>query len=271
MFGAVDIGGTKTLLATFSSEGELVDKFRFETPKDYKVFISELGKALGQLKPAKYKIVTVAAPGEVDRNRGVVPAFGNLPWQNTPIRDDIEKVYKCPALVENDARLAGLSEALLLKYYRKVLYITISTGINGGLIIDGSISPDFETMELGQMLFEHDGKLERWESFASGRAIVQEFGKPAKDIVDPRAWYIIAHNIAIGLIDLIASMTPDIIVIGGGVGSHFNKFKDRLNEDLQNYTNDLLVLPPIVGAKRPEDAVIYGCYDLGKVNYDRLS
>ena len=172
--------------------------------------------------------------------------------------------------VENDAKLAALSEAIKLKEdYRKVLYVTISTGIGAGLIINKKISPDFDNIEVGQMLFEHDGKLERWERFASGKAIVAEFGKPASDITDPHTWYVISHNIAIGLIDLIATLTPDIIIIGGGVGSHFDKFGDRLIEDLKVYQSNLLIVTPIQQATNAEDAVIYGGYFLGKSKYER--
>jgi predicted NBD/HSP70 family sugar kinase len=112
------------------------------------------------------------------------------------------------------------------------------------------------------MLLEHDGKLMRWEEFASGKAIVAKFGKRASDITEPDDWYVIARNIALGLIDVIAATTPDAIVIGGGVGSHFAKFGDRLTEQLKIYEDSLLHVPPVFGAQRAEEAVIYGCYIL---------
>lgn len=272
MFGAIDIGGTKTLLATFSRDGKLLKNIRFETPKTYELFKEELAKQSNNIDISKLKVVSVAIPGLINRAKGIGVAFGNLPWENVPIRKDVEKIFNCPVLIENDAKLAGLSEAIELgNKYRKALYVTISTGIGAGLIINHKIDRDFDHIEVGQMLFEHDGKLERWESFASGKAIVAQFGKPARDINDQKDWYIISHNIAVGLIDLIATLTPDVIIIGGGVGSHFDKFSDRLKEDLAIYENELLTIPPVVKAKYAEQAVIYGGYFLGKENYERAN
>jgi glucokinase len=265
MFGAIDVGGTKTFLATFSKDGELLKKIRFETPKNYLDFIRELRNQSNNIEIHKLLVMSIAIPGLIDKNKGIGVAFGNLPWENVPIRKDIGDIFKCPILLENDAKLAGLSEAISLnKKYRKVLYVTISTGIGAGLIIDNKIHPDFDNIEVGQMLIEHDGKLQRWENFASGKAILAKFGKKAGEITDEQDWYIIAHNIALGLIDLIATLTPNAIIIGGGVGSHFEKFSVRLVEDLNIYKTDLLTIPPILQAKNPEEAVIYGGYYLGK-------
>lgn len=272
MFGAIDIGGTKTLLATFDNKGKLVQKIKFETPQNYNDFKLTLKNQLSEFDFSKLNVMTIAAPGIVNLSKGIGVTFPNLPWENVPIGRDMQTIFSCPALVENDAKLAGLFESIVLKNkYRKVLYLTISTGIGAGLIINNKIAPDFENIEVGQMLFEHNGKLERWENFASGKAIFRQFKKAAKDITNKQDWYIIAHNIAVGLIDLIASLTPDVIVIGGGVGSHFEKFEARLVEDLKIYQNNLLTIPPILKAFRAEEAVIFGCYYYGKASFDKYS
>ena len=102
----------------------------------------------------------VAIPGHVDRDRGIGIRFGNLPWENVPVGHDIEKIFDAPVLVENDAKLGGLSEALLLKgKFKKVLYLTISTGIGIGLIIDGQIDTDISDGGGRSILLEHRGKL----------------------------------------------------------------------------------------------------------------
>lgn len=265
MYLAVDIGGTKTLLGVFDSEDQLIDQKKFETDSDYRKFCQSLAANISNLTTKDFKRAVVAVPGKVDRKHGVGLAFGNLGWENVSIQDDLEKLFNCPVLIENDGNLAGLSEARLLENrYRKVLYVTISTGIGGGYIIDGIINQDLADAEIGHMLLEHHSKLQRWEDFASGKAIVKEFGKRASEIESNSDWYIIARNIAIGLIDLIATLTPDIIIIGGGVGTHLDKFKDRLDEELKIYQNPLLNVPPIVKAKRAEEAVIWGCLILAK-------
>jgi predicted NBD/HSP70 family sugar kinase len=172
MYGAVDIGGTKTLVGVFDENGSLVKQVRFKTPTLYSDFKEELSKNTKALGEIKYKVTTMALPGKVDRAKGLGLAFSNLAWENVTARDDAEKIFNCPVLIENDSKLAALSEAVELKEYKKVLYITISTGINGGFIVNGKIDKSIEDSEMGQMLFEHDGELKQWQSFASGHALV---------------------------------------------------------------------------------------------------
>jgi glucokinase len=262
---AIDVGGTKTLVSTFSYDGDLEEERRFETPKEYPAFIEELGKTIRELKAKKFNRAAIAMPGSIDRKKGIAKAFGNLPWTNVPIKADLAALLKdTPVLVENDAKLAGLYEAQLLPDYRKVLYVTVSTGIGGGLIVNRKIDKVTHDAEYGHMLLEHDGKLQRWEEFASGKAIYGKYGKRAADITDQGDWYQIARNIAIGLIDVIAATTPDIVVLGGGVGSHFEKFSEKLLSELKLYEDALVPVPPVIAAKHAEQAVIYGCYTLAR-------
>lgn len=265
MYMAIDIGGTKTLLAAMNNDGEIVESLKFATPHDYSVFKLQLGSSLETMKHHDFLAGAVAAPGRIDRVNGKVIACSNLPWKNVPLLRDIEGLLDCPFVIENDTKVAGLSEALLVLHeFKKVLYVTISTGISSGLIINGIIDPDLADSESGQMRLEHKGELRTWESFASGKAIVATYGKRASDITDETAWFAIAHNIAIGLIELIAIIQPEVIVIGGGVGSHFAKFKEPLLTELKKYQLPLVPIPPIRGAKRAEEAVVYGCYELAK-------
>lgn len=255
------------MLGVFTENGVLKEQLKFPTPPDYDAFIGELANNVAKLSTSDFKAVCVAIPGRVDRIHGVGIAFGNLGWTNIPIAADVEALYKAPVIIENDANLAALSEAREIRNkYKQVLYITVSTGIGSGYVVNGSLAPQFLDAEVGHLLLEHDGKLQRWQEFASGKAIVKKFGKKASEIPaeDSDAWYIIARNIAIGLIDLIATLTPDAIVIGGGVGSHYDKFIGRLIEQLKIYDNPLVIVPPILKAVRAEEAVIYGCYELAK-------
>ena len=259
---AIDIGGTKTLLACFGHDGTVLESTKFPTPQDYNEFLNQLKHSVTELQTKKGRRCVCAVPGRLDRANGVAIAFGNLPWQNVPIKHGLEDVLGVKVTLESDSKLAGLSEAHLLRQYRKVLYITVSTGIGGVMVIGGKIDHNNQDAEYGHMLLEHEGRLQRWEEFASGKAIFEKLGKRASDITDAGEWYIIARNIAVGLIDVIAATTPDVIVIGGGVGSHFAKFGGRLIEELQLYEDPLLHVPPVVGAQRAEEAVIYGCYIL---------
>lgn len=267
MYGAVDVGGTKTLVAVFDAGGDVVEQVKFPTPPDYDAFLNALGEVVTRLNQHDFLAVTVAIPGEVDREEGKGLDFGNLPWQDVPIQADCEKMFHCPIIVENDANLAGLSEALRIPDYEKVLYITISTGIGTGFIVDGEIDPGMADSEGGQMMLEHEGQLVKWESFASGKAIVAKYGKRASELDDPEAWATMSRYFAVGILNLLAVMQPDVIVIGGGVGSHFDKFGESLVTELKKYENPMLPIPPIRQAERAEEAVIYGCFELARSKY----
>ncbi len=265
MYAAVDIGGTKTLVAVFDSKRNIVQQHKFPTNHDYELFKIDLAKAVAELSTSDFLRCVVAIPGKVDRKHGIGIVFGNLPWELVPVQKDVEHIFKCPVLIENDANLAGLGEAYALEdSMQDILYITVSTGIGGGYISGGKIDPRFEDAEIGHMKLEYKDRHEEWENFASGSAIYEKYGKKASEIDDQQIWYAVAHNLAVGIINLIAIMTPDIIIIGGGVGSHLDKFKQRLEEDLKIYQTPMLELPPIVKAKNPEEAVLFGCYEFAK-------
>jgi glucokinase len=260
MIIAIDIGGTKTLVALCNSDGTVVSEQRFETPKNYKDFIKEIGLAIDAIPVKDRTITSMAAPGKIDRKTGTVIGFGNLPWKNVPLQRDVAKLTGTKVLIENDANLAGLSEAHRIKPMpHRVLYITFSTGIGTGLVTDGYLDPDFLDSEGGNMLFEHDGKLEMWEKYASGKAIVAKYGKRASDLNDPKAWDAISKNFALGIVDLTAVLEPDVIVIGGGVGTHFAKYGTFLKHHIDVLTPPLIDKPPIVPAQEAEQAVVFGC------------
>jgi predicted NBD/HSP70 family sugar kinase len=111
------------------------------------------------------------------------------------------------------------------------------------------------------MVLEHEGKLLAWEDFASGRALKKKYGKLASQIDDPAIWAEFARNLALGLDVLLAAMQPEVVIIGGGVGTYFAKFGDKLESELKARESKMVRVPTIIKAKRPEEAVIYGCYE----------
>lgn len=267
MYLTIDVGGTKTLLATFSDAGEILERLKFPTPKSYSDFIAELKASIVKICGGETPVsCSMALPASIDREHGVAEYFGNLDWANVPVADDLKGTLNCPLYLENDAKLAGLAEAYELRdRYKRVLYVTVSTGIGLGLVVDGKI--DYSVSDAGGrgMLMEHHGKLMAWEEFASGKAIVAHLGKMASEITDEKDWYFVARNIAVGLIDLIVTLSPECIVIGGGVGAHLDKFKAHLDAELEIYKSKMInELPEITEAKHPEEAVVYGGYLLCK-------
>ncbi len=237
---------------------------RFPTPKVYIAFLKELAINVASLSTKDFKAGCVAAPGTINRQSGVALDFGNLPWHDVPLKTDLQKLLNCPIVVENDANLAGLSEARLISEYDCVLYVTISTGIGTGIITKGQIDPEMADSEGGHIVLEHNNRLQTWESFASGKAIVRRYGKRAGEITSRITWKAISRDLALGLYDLIAFIQPDVVVLGGGVSTHLERFKHLLNAELRRFETPLTPIPPILQAQRPEEAVIYGCFELAK-------
>ncbi len=236
----------------------------------YPDFIDELKKTIVEVAGSeKPEACSIALPGALDRDAGVALYFGNLPWENVAIRQDLSDTVHCPIYLENDAKMAGLAEAESLKeQYSRVLYVTVSTGIGIGLIVDGKIDQSVSDAGGRAIMLERDGKIMAWEEFASGKALFNKTGSLASDLPDDSPeWYVLARNIAIMLINLIGSYTPDMIVIGGGVGSHLPKFHEHLHEELELYRSKMITkMPQIMQAQHPEEAVNYGGYLLAKQN-----
>ncbi len=265
MFLAIDVGGTKTLVAVFTHRGEIKTSIKFKTPKEYPRFIGVLRATIDRLQEYNFSQACIALPGKIDRNKGIGLAFGNLSWENVKIKQDLKQFIDCPIVLENDANLAGLYEAINIKDdYKRVLYLTISTGIGSGIITNGIIDRDLQDSEAGQMLVQYGDRLTSWEDIASGRAIKQKYNKLAKDINDRKIWKDISFRFAIGINSLIATIQPEVIIFGGSVGSHFNKYKAPLLQALKKMSTPLTPTPKLVRAKRPEEAVIYGCYKMAK-------
>lgn len=268
MYIGIDIGGTKTLIAALTNEGVIHESLKFPTPVDYDDFLAELRTNVANLTTHDFRAGAVAAPGAINRKNGYFEKGGNLKWKNLPLQRDVERITHCPMLIENDANLAGLSEAMLLKdKHAKVLYLTISTGIGGGLIVDQHIDPSMADIEPGQMMLQRGDKIVKWESFASGKAIYERYNQKASDIEDPAIWQAVVKDLAVGFIDLFAITQPDVVVIGGGVGTHLKKYHDLLVAELKKYHTPMVDIPPIIKAQRPEEAVIYGCYDLARQHH----
>lgn len=267
MYLGIDIGGTKTYLATLDENGIILDSVKFPTDKDYQKFISDMELNLKHFDLGDDYTVSAGVAGQLDRKTGTVHALGNLPWVDKPIGPDISKlVGNRPVLIENDARLAGLSEAQLIKdQYSRVLFLTVSTGIGGALILNGQIVRALEDTEIGKMPLLYEGKIQNWEDFAGGRSVVSRFNKKAFEITDPDQWRQIGETIAYGLAICCSAFTPEAIVLGGSIGAHADKYSAGVMEYIRTQLHPVIKQPEVIlAAQRADDAVIYGCYDLAK-------
>lgn len=267
MLVAVDTGGTKTLVAGFTKGGELLDEpVRFPTPPTPAAYIEFLSDFLVENYGEKeIEAIVIGLPGVVVGD--VVVWCNNLHWKHfhavDALRGALEDspLAKTPILIENDANLAGLAETRSLRSIPPLsLYVTVSTGIGTGIITDGHINPALARSEGGRMQLEFKGRVQEWEQFASGQAIVKTYGMYARDIKSRRTWDQIADRISRGLLASIPVLQPDIIIIGGSIGTYFERYELKLERILHERLPDHIPTPVVVGAKHPEQAVIYGCY-----------
>lgn len=273
MYVGIDIGGTKTLVATLTDEGKIITARRFPSDHDYLRFLDDLHENLKQLKLDGH-LAQAAGPracagvsGLIDRQKGTVHALGNLPWKDKPIRDDIAKLLGgAKVLIENDSRLAGLSEArLVMDKYDDILFLTISTGIGGAFIQQGRIARALQDTEMGKMPLEHEGEIIQWEEFAGGRSVIKRFNCEAHEITDPASWRIIGRNVAYGLGAVCSVIQPEAIILGGSIGLYADRYSAVIKEYLAKHLHPVVRQPKaILPAQRPDEAVIYGCYELAK-------
>ncbi len=271
MILGVDIGATKTLLGLFDGRGALDRTFRSLTHDDYPDFVKTLAKDIQNFTSGEeITSISMAVPGVIDRQKGTIVAMGHRPWKNISIVSDLQtELGASPTiLLENDAKAAGLGEALAYdpKKYHTIVYVTISTGIGTAIVINGILDEDFIHDEGGFMLVPHEGELRFWDHIASGAAFKEKYGTLASETDDPKIWLEHCQLLAPGFSAIRALLTPDLIITGGGLGLQLDKFREPLM--------DLLKLPGIPNPKIPEfavaqygnDSVLYGCYALAKTH-----
>jgi predicted NBD/HSP70 family sugar kinase len=169
-------------------------------------------------------------------------------------------------VLEHDAACGGLAEARLGagKKYRFVQYITVSTGIGSCFVVDkeplkGQFNSEGgkQIIDINYHKFEH--QTGSFEQLVSGKAIKDKFGMIAAQIDpdDERSWRFIAHNLSVGIYNFIMINSPEIVILGGGVSIHFDKFDKYLDEYINQYPA-VYPLPKIVPADYVETAPVLG-------------
>ncbi len=183
---AVDIGGTHMRVALFAADGQKpLRRERVPTlgPQPPEVRLVAL---LRRIWPSDGMVqgIGVAAPGPLDPYRGVILATPNIPaWRNFPLADHLRAAFGVPVVVDNDANLAAWGE---WRYgagrgCRHMLYVTVSTGIGAGVIVDGRLLHGARGLagELGHVAVVADGprcgcgQRGHLEALASGTAIAR--------------------------------------------------------------------------------------------------
>lgn len=255
---AIDIGGTKTLIAVFSRGGRLVRKLKFKTAEKKDKFLLDLARNLRVFEKYQIKVVVVAIPGTVQKNCSV--SFGNRDWGKFSLLDTIKQSFDCPIYFENDANLAAIYESYRLP--GKTVFLTFSTGIGGGIAENGVLLLESSDFEPGHVFYTYDGKKAEWEDIAAASAIGKAYKvEAATNLRGKGAMEDIARRVGLGLPDIILHYSPRTIVLGGPLGKIFSLYAKYLPK----YPGVKYRRP-----KRPLESVIYGCYLYGK-NADKCN
>lgn len=309
----VDLGGTNIAIGLVDENGKILVKGSTPTllERGPEPIINDMGTlSLKLLKENGYtvddvKAIGVGVPGVTDPDTGIIAFCTNLGWHNVNLRAILSKIIDKPIYIDNDANVAGLAEAVAgaSKGMANSIFITLGTGVGGGVIIGGKVYSGTHHVgsEIGHMTINFEGRkctcgnLGCWEQYSSatalirmGREAVQEHPDSmilslaggdaskieAKTVMDAaKAGDRIAlavfdkyvEYISVGLVMLINAFDPEIFCIGGGVSKAGEFLLKPLREKVKTgvYCKEL-PYADIVLAQLGNDAGIIGAAMLGK-------
>ena len=272
VIGAVDIGGTKIAVGAVTEDGMVVGRCERATrPEEGFALATQSIKGMlidsALQAGADLEGIGIACPGPLDPFTGLIGEVGTLPgWQGGNLVTELEPEFGVRVAVENDADAAALAEAshATAQDSRCFIYITVSTGIGGGIILSGNLyrGVDGAHPELGHQVLDASGPpcyckaRGCWESLASGPAMVawareqeprlgnltaaeicaraQEGDQLAWRAVDREGYYL-----GLGLANLITLFCPDRIALGGGVMKSSHLFLDRARQVIREVSTQV--------------------------------
>ena len=234
-----DIGGTNMRVA--SAEGTTLGEIKkVPTPQSLDETIQTLAIIAKELSKGAIERAAGCIPGQIDALRGVYDANNRKLWLGRHFDVELFEALGAPVQVENDCSIIGLGEYTegAGKGSHNMAYITVSTGVGIGHIVDGKIVP------IGDLLFGHelvDG--EELEQLISGTAVKKKFGIEPKELESIDERNKLADILARGLVKVAEKWQPDTIVLGGSMIVGVNPIPvDRVQKTLAN----LVQHPPTV-------------------------
>jgi glucokinase len=274
----LDIGGTKLMAACYDKDFNELKRVKYPTPVGLDDGINLLHKMISELHENN-KILGIGAAigGPLDVQRGIVSPLHQPEWRNIPLKDIIEKKWNVPFFVDVDTNVAALGEYHIGGYKEKYfLYITISTGMGGGYLVDGKIYEGKCHPEIGHQTINYRcskpenincecGVEDCLEAIVSGNGIRRIYGKPAEQLNDDE-WDEVAYNLGQGLRNIATILAPELIVFGGGVsiggGEKFiNKVRSYMCSHIQ-----LVKAPAIQLSCHGYDTALIGAAYIAKGN-----
>lgn len=237
---AIDLGGTKMRAALVSSKGSVSHRVSRTTPQDARN-LDQLLELVEEVRNPDVSRAVVAVPGRVDYRVGRLEYAPNLSghWTQILRADYLKDKLGLDAALANDADAAAVGEAYFGagRDYDDVAYLTVSTGVGAGVVLGGRlVAGRRSSSEIGHTVIDRtvvsSGAPATLEDLASGAALeasAAAMGLPAdaRQVVelvesgDPRArriWSGLVAAVAIGIVNLAHLFTPQVVVLGGGVG-----------------------------------------------------
>jgi fructokinase len=234
VFGGIETGGSKWECAVGTGPDDLraTQTIPTTTPAE------TIGRAVAFLESyGQVDAVGIGSFGPVD-SKPSSPTWGHITttpkpgWAHTDVGQEIHRRLAVPVAFDTDVNAAALGEQRwgAARGLDTFCYITVGTGIGGGGMVGGTLMHGLLHPEFGHMRIPHDRDADPfpgvcpyhgdcWEGLASGRAIEERWGGSAAELTDKAVWELEAHYLALGLVCVICVLSPERIVMGGGVMS----------------------------------------------------
>ncbi|HSG62158.1 MAG TPA: ROK family protein [Pseudomonadales bacterium] len=262
MFGAIEAGGTKFNCALANAEGVVVAKTQFPT-RDPDTTLIDVVEFFLRAEKEHGAMVSLGigsfGPINIDPSSATYGQFLKTPkpgWSHFDFLGSLKQSFNIPVIVETDVNTAVIAEhaAGAGQGCDNVVYVTIGTGIGGGIISGGQLVKGGIHPEVGHMLLPrhpedsdfpgacpfHGGCL---EGLAAGPSMKARWGVPAETLGDDHiAWDIQAFYLAAMCVNLTSTLSPQKIILGGGV-SQKPGLIERVAEQFENMWGDYLPLP----------------------------
>lgn len=292
LYGGVEAGGTKFVCAIGTGPDDLQDEIRFPTTTPEETLgntISYFQKQ--QEKYGKLAAIGFAAFGPLDPNPQS-PTYGYITttpkphWQNTDVVGTLQKAFDLPIGFDTDVNGAAVAEHRwgAAQDVDNLIYLTIGTGIGGGVMVNGKLVHGLIHPELGHIPLPHDWGRDPYkghcpyhgdclEGMAAGPAIGERWQTPAYELPeDHPAWELEAHYLALALHTFVCTLSPQRIILGGGVMEQpqlFPLLREKTKQYLNGYVQspaildeiDSYIVPPKLGNK----AGVLGAIALGQL------
>jgi fructokinase len=263
--GAIEAGWTKWVCAIGTGHDDIRAETRFPTTTPAET----LGRAIAFFQDAqgsdRLRAHGVGSFGPVDLRHssptyGFITSTPKAGWANTDVVATLQRALGVRVALDTDVNAAALGEYCWgsAQECEHIVYLTIGTGIGGGVLIHGRPLHGLIHPEVGHMRLPHDWQHDPFpgqcpyhgdclEGLASGPALAKRWGRPAETLpVDHPGWRLQAHYLALAVVNLICTISPERIVIGGGVMEQPHLFV-RVRAEVQHLLNGYVEAPAILG------------------------